>query len=85
MMARHRMLLASFFVQPVCPCRATRPEILDLHFQGRADAREAVGKGGDQGAVTQIAQGRGRPPLPVIRPAKGFGGAPSRKPRDASF
>src|SRR4051812_42251793 len=55
MMARHRMLLAAFFVQPDCPSGAARPEILDLHLQGRGDARKAVGKGGDQGAVAQIA------------------------------
>src|SRR6202022_119286 len=32
-MARHRMLLAAFLVQPHRPSGAARPEILDLHLQ----------------------------------------------------
>jgi hypothetical protein len=39
---------------------APRQQILDLHLQGGADARKAVGEGGDQGAVAQIAQGHSR-------------------------
>jgi len=58
-MARHRMLLAAFLMQPDRPPGAARPQILDLHLQGRIDAREAVGEGGDQCPVAQIAQCRG--------------------------
>src|ERR1700730_7797028 len=53
------MLLAALLVQSDGPSRAARPEILDLHLQGRADARKAVCERGHQGAVAQIAQGRG--------------------------
>jgi hypothetical protein len=43
-MARHGVLLAAFLVQPQLPARTMRPEILDLHFQRRADARERIGE-----------------------------------------
>jgi len=59
-MTRHRMFLAAFLMQSDCPSRTARPQILDLQLQRRGDARKAVGQGGDQGAVAQIAQGRGR-------------------------
>ena len=59
-MARHRVLLAAFLVQPDLPAGALRPEILHLHLQRRADAREGIGEGGDQRAVAQIAHGLGR-------------------------
>ena len=58
-MARHGVLLAAFLMQPDRPAGATGPEVFDLHFQGRVDAREAVGEGGDQRAVAQIATCRG--------------------------
>ena len=35
-MARHRVLLAAFLMQPDGPPGAARPQILDLHLQGRA-------------------------------------------------
>jgi hypothetical protein len=54
MMAWHRVLFAAFFLQPNRPSGAARPQILDLHLQSRTDAREAVGKGGDQGSIAQI-------------------------------
>jgi hypothetical protein len=41
------------------PSGAARPQILDLHLQGRVDAREVVGGGGNQRAVAQIAERRG--------------------------
>jgi len=59
-MARHGVLLAAFLMQPDRPSGDARPEILDLHLQGRADAREGIGEGGDQRAIAQIAQRRGR-------------------------
>jgi hypothetical protein len=59
-MARHAVLLTSFLMQADRPSGAARPEILDLHLQGRIDAREAVGEGGGQRAVSEIAQ-RGGP------------------------
>src|SRR6266446_6342403 len=46
--------------QTSIPSGAARPEVLDLHFQGRADARKGVGEGGDQRAVAQIAERHGR-------------------------
>ena len=36
------------------PAGTFRPEILDLHFQRRADAREGIGEGGDQRPIAQI-------------------------------
>jgi hypothetical protein len=59
-MARHAVLFAAFLMQPDCPPGASGSEILDLHLQGCGDAREAVGQGGDQRAVAQIAQCRVR-------------------------
>ena len=53
-MARHRVLFAAFFVQPNGPSGAARSQILDLHLQSRADTRERIGEGGDQGPVAQI-------------------------------
>jgi hypothetical protein len=43
MMARHGVMLAAFLVQPQPPARALRPEIFDLHFERRRDARERIG------------------------------------------
>jgi hypothetical protein len=51
-MARYRMLLAAFLVQLNWPAGAFGPEILGLHARGRAHAREDVGEGGDERAVT---------------------------------
>jgi hypothetical protein len=48
MMTRHRVLLATFLVQPDRPTGTARPQVLDLHFQGCVDAGEAVGEGGDR-------------------------------------
>src|SRR6266481_389734 len=48
---------------------AARPEILDFHLQGRSDAREAVGESGDQRAVAQIAQRRGRNGVEELAPS----------------
>ena len=45
-----------------------RPEILDLHPQRRADAREGIGEGGDQRAVAQIAHGLGRDAVDELAP-----------------
>jgi hypothetical protein len=42
-MAGHRVLLATFLVQPHRPARAARPQIFDLHFQG-GDARKRAGQ-----------------------------------------
>ena len=47
MVARHGVLFAAFFVQLRLPARTLRPEILDLHAQGRGDAREGIGEGGE--------------------------------------
>jgi hypothetical protein len=55
-MARHAVLLAAFLMQPNRPSGAARPEVFDLHLQGRVDTREAIGKSGDQRAVAQVAQ-----------------------------
>jgi hypothetical protein len=60
---RHRVLLAAFLMQSHRPPGAARPQILDLHLQRCIDTREAVGEGGDQCPVTQIAQCRVRDPL----------------------
>lgn len=46
------MLLAAFLVQLNWPAGAFGPEILGLHARGRAHAREDVGEGGDERAVT---------------------------------
>jgi hypothetical protein len=59
-MARYGVLLAAFLMQADSPSGAAWPEVLDLHLQGRADPREAVGKGGNQRTVAQIPQRRGR-------------------------
>jgi hypothetical protein len=59
-MARHRVLLTAFLVQQDRPACSARPEILDLHLQRGADAREGIGERGDQGPVAQITQGHGR-------------------------
>ncbi len=40
MMARHRMVLAAFLMQPDLPARPFGPKILDLHLQRGADPRE---------------------------------------------
>ena len=53
-MARHRVLLAAFLLQADLPARTLRPQILHLHFQRRANAREGIGEGGDQCPVAQI-------------------------------
>jgi hypothetical protein len=53
---RHAVLLAAFFVQSDRPTGAARPQILDLHIQRRANPRERVGEGGDQGPVAHITQ-----------------------------
>ena len=58
--ARHRMLLAAFLMQPDRPCCAARPEVLDFHRQRRVDPRKRIGEGRDQCAITQIAEWRGR-------------------------
>jgi hypothetical protein len=60
MVARHGVLFAAFLVQLHLPARTLRPEILDLHAQGRGDARERIGEGGDQRAVAQITHSLGR-------------------------
>jgi hypothetical protein len=44
MMARHGVMLASFFVQPQAPAGALRPEVLHLHFQRGVDAGEGIGE-----------------------------------------
>src|ERR1700676_4097236 len=54
-MAWHHVLLAAFLVQPDQPARALRLEIFDTHLQRRADAGEAVGEGGDERAIAQVA------------------------------
>src|SRR5260370_20555757 len=56
MMARHAVLLAAFFVQSDRPPGAARPKALDLHLQGRVDAREAIGECGDQRAIPKTAE-----------------------------
>jgi hypothetical protein len=67
------MMLAAFLVQSKLPLGALRPEILDLHFQGRSDPRDGIGEGGDQRPVPQIAHRIGRdrveqfPPLLAIK------------------
>jgi hypothetical protein len=53
---RHRVLLAAFLMQSHRPPGAAWPQILDLHLQRCIDTREAVGEGGDQCPVAQIAQ-----------------------------
>lgn len=50
-MARHAVLLAVFLMQPDRPSGVARPEVFDLHLQRRADARKAVGEGGNQCTV----------------------------------
>ena len=40
MVARHAVLLATFFLQPDHPSGAPRPEILDLHLLRRANPHE---------------------------------------------
>ena len=42
-MARHRVLLAAFLMQPDRPAGAAWAEVLDLHLQSSIYAREAVG------------------------------------------
>jgi hypothetical protein len=59
-------------MQPDCPCGTARPDILDLHLQGRVDAREAVGESGDQRTVAQIAQRRGRYGIEQLTPFSAF-------------
>jgi hypothetical protein len=56
-MAGHHMLFAAFFMQPYRPAGPARPQILNLHLQRRGDAREGIGKRGDQGAIAEVAQG----------------------------
>jgi hypothetical protein len=58
--ARHGVLLAALLVQQNLPACALRPQILHLHAQGRCDAGERVGEGGDQCAVAHIAHSLGR-------------------------
>jgi hypothetical protein len=58
--ARHRMLLSAFLVEQHGPSCAPRPQILDLHLQGRGDARERISERRDQRPVSEIAQGYGR-------------------------
>jgi hypothetical protein len=59
-MARHAVLLAALLMQADRPSGAARPQVLDFHLQRRVDTREAVGEGGDQRPVAQIAQRRVR-------------------------
>ena len=60
MVAGHDVLLATFLMQPDQPRRALGLQVLDLHRQRGTNAGEAVGEGGDQRAVPQIAHGSGR-------------------------
>jgi hypothetical protein len=53
-MARHRMLLAAFFMQPHRPARPARLEILDLHLERRSDARERIKERLTQDEVERI-------------------------------
>jgi hypothetical protein len=62
------LLLPAFLLQPDRPPGAARSQILDLHLQRRIDAREAVGEGGDQRSVAQIAQSRVRDRLEQLAP-----------------
>ena len=71
-MARHHVLLAAFLVQPDQPARALRLEIFDTHLQRRADAGEAVGEGGDERAVAEIAHGRGWNAVHQLAPFDGI-------------
>ncbi len=68
MVAGHDMVLAAFLVQPQFPAGALRPQILDFHFQRRADPGEGVGKGGDQRPVPEIAHGLGRDRVEQLAP-----------------
>ena len=70
-MARHDVMLAAFLVQPELPAGALRPEILHLHLQRRADAREGIGEGGDQRPVAQIAHRVGRDGVEQLAPFVG--------------
>ena len=58
-MTGHGVLLAALLVQAQHPRRAARPEILDLHCQCSGDARIAIGEGGDQRSVAQVAHSLG--------------------------
>src|SRR4051794_4259756 len=42
-MARHRVLLAAFLMQPDRPAGAARPEVLDFHLQGYCSDKANVG------------------------------------------
>jgi hypothetical protein len=50
-MARHGVLFATFFVQPHRPAGAARPQVFDLHLQGRGDPCEGVGECGNQSSI----------------------------------
>ena len=54
-MARHRVLLAAFLMQADQPTRALGLQILHPHLERRADARKAIGEGGDECPVAQVA------------------------------
>ena len=87
-MAGHGVLLAALLMEPDRPSGAARPQILDLHFESRADAREAVGERGDEREVPQIAKRRGRNGVEELapflalehRPLEGTGFEPSIPP-----
>jgi hypothetical protein len=52
--------LPAFLVQPDQPAGALRLQVFDAHLERGADAGEAVGEGGDQRPVAQVAHGVGR-------------------------
>lgn len=70
-MAGHLVLLAAFLVQAEPPGRTLRLQIFHLHRERRRDARERIGKSGDQRAVAQIAHGLGRNAVHKLAPLVG--------------
>ena len=53
--AGNHMLFAAFLAQAQLPAGAARPQILDPHLEGSADAGETISQRGDQRAVAPLA------------------------------
>jgi hypothetical protein len=67
-MARYAVLLAAFLMQSDRPSGAARPQVLNLHLEGRTDARAAVSEGGDKRPISEIAQRRDRDGVKQLTP-----------------
>jgi hypothetical protein len=70
--AGHRVLFAVFFMQADQRAGAFRLQVFDTHVQLGTDAREAIGEGGNQRPVAEVAHRIGADAVNQSPPLRGF-------------